>query len=107
MMTDGGRDPGQSRSESVAEQVSGAASRTILQMLGDRGIPANEVVVTKAERRGTGEGAAWVVSVLRGRERATHRFGPELVEKVLTQGPDRAWRDEIRQMLEQVGVVFP
>lgn len=106
MMTDGGQEP-EPRPESAAEQVSGAASRTILEMLSDHGIPANEVVVTKAERRGAGDNAAWVISVLRGRKRASHRFAPELVDKVLTHGPDRDWRTELRMLLEQVGVAFP
>lgn len=98
---------GESRSEPSAERVTGAASRSIMGMLSERGVPANEVVVTKAERRGTGEGAVWVISVLRGRERASRRFAPELVEKVLTRGPDAEWNGELRTLLEEVGVAFP
>lgn len=97
----------QIRPEPSAERVAGFASRSILRMLSDRGIPANEVVVTQAELKGSGERAVWVISVLRGREQASHSFPPELIDKVLTRGPSREWHEELRKLLERVGVALP
>lgn len=78
-----------------------------MRLLSDRGVPANEVVVTSAERRGEGEHAAWVVTVLRGRERATHSFSMELVDKVLARGPCKEWYVEVGRLLEAAGMTFP
>lgn len=88
-------------------RVTGAASRAVVQMLSDRGVPANELVVTCAERRGEGEGASWVVTVLRGRARASHSFPMELVDKVLARGPCKEWYVEVGQLLEAAGMAFP
>ncbi len=73
-------------------------------MLSDRGVPANEVVVTRARRRGSGERAAWVVTVLRGTKRGSHAFASELVGRVLEGGPSGEWYDEVRKLLGSVGV---
>ena len=99
--------PRNDSADATAERVSGAASRGIMSLLSDRGVPANEVVVTRAEQRGMGERAEWVVSVLRGRERASHGISPELVDKVLARGPCDEWYSELRKLLEKVGVAFP
>jgi len=88
-------------------RVSGAASRAIVRLLSDRGVPANELVVTSAERQSNGEGAAWVVTVLRGREQASFTFSLELVDKVLARGPCDEWYDEVCRMVEATGVAFP
>lgn len=88
-------------------RVTGAASRAVMQILSDRGVPANELVVTEAERRGATEGAAWVITVLRGRERSSHEFAPELVDKVLARGPCQEWYAEVSRLLENAGVAFP
>jgi hypothetical protein len=78
-----------------------------MRLLSDRGVPANELVVTGAERRGEGEGAAWVVTVLRGRARTSHAFAQELVDKVLAMGPCQEWYAEVRRLLEAAGLAFP
>ncbi len=70
-------------------------------------MPANEIVVVGAERRGSGEGASWVVTVLRGRDRVSHDFSLELVDKVLAHGPCQEWYREVGQLLEAAGVAFP
>lgn len=95
------------RPDPTPERVSGLISRAILEILSDHGIAANELVVTGAELRGTGDRAAWVISVLRGRESAEYRFAPELIEKVLTRGPSAEWRQELRKLLGNVGLAFP
>ena len=88
-------------------RVTGAASQAVMRILSDRGVPANELVVTEAERSGGGEGGAWVITVLRGRERASHEFPLELVNKVLARGPCQEWYLEVSRMLENAGVAFP
>lgn len=88
-------------------QVTGAASQAVVRILSDRGVPANELVVTQAERKGSGEGASWVITVLRGRERASHEFPLELVDKVLARGPCQEWYVEVSRLLESAGVAFP
>ncbi len=67
-------------------------------------MPANEVVVTQAQRRGSGERAAWVVTVLRGHKRGSHAFPLDLVERVLEGGPSGEWYDEVRKLLRSAGV---
>lgn len=76
-------------------------------MLSNRGVPANELVVTNAERQGNGEGESWVVTVLRGRETASHEFSTDLVDKVLARGPCDEWYVEVSRMLEAAGMAFP
>ena len=88
-------------------RVTGAASRAIVRLLSDRGLPANELVVTSAERQTNGDGALWVVTVLRGREQRRYEFAPELVDKVLARGPCDEWYSEVFRMLEASGVAFP
>ncbi len=88
-------------------RVAGAASRAIIRLLSDRGVPANELVVTGAVRQGNGEGASWIVTVLRGREHASYTFPLELVDKVLARGPCEEWYSEVGRMLEAAGVAFP
>ena len=88
-------------------RVTGAASRAIVRLLSDRGVPANELVVTSAERQTNGDGALWVVTVLRGREQRSYEFAPELVDKVLARGPCDEWYSEVFRMLEAAGVAFP
>ena len=88
-------------------RVTGATSLAVVHLLSDQGVPANEVVVTRAERHGSGNAACWSVSVLRGREIASHSFRMELVEKVLARGPDKEWYSEVGQLLEAVGMGFP
>ncbi len=88
-------------------RVTGAASQAVVRILSDRGVPANELVVTEAERSGSGEGAFWVITVLRGRERASHEFPLELVDKVLARGPCHEWYAEVTRLLESAGVAFP
>jgi hypothetical protein len=78
-----------------------------MRLLSDRGVPANELVVTCAERRGSGERASWVVTVLRGREQSSHEFSMELVDKVLARGPCKEWYVEVGQLLETAGLAFP
>ena len=78
-----------------------------MRLLSDRGVPANELVVTGAERRGDGERASWVVTVLRGRQRASHSFPMELVDKVLARGPCKEWYAEVGRLLEAAGMAFP
>ncbi len=88
-------------------RVSGAASRAVVRLLADHGIPANELVVTGAECRGDGDAASWVVSVLRGRHKASHAFSMELVDKVLARGPCKEWYTEVSRLLEAAGLAFP
>jgi hypothetical protein len=88
-------------------RVTGATSRAVVRLLSDRGVPANELVVTNAERRGDGESASWVVTVLRGRDRSSHSFSMELVDKVLARGPCQEWYLEVDQLLEAAGLAFP
>jgi hypothetical protein len=88
-------------------RVTGATSRAVVRLLSDRGVPANELVVTHAERRGAGERASWVVTVLRGREQASHEFPLELVDKVLACGPCKEWYGEVSRLLEAAGMAFP
>ncbi len=88
-------------------RVTGATSRAVVRLLSDRGVPANELVVTSAERRGDGERESWVVTVLRGRHRASHSFSLELVDKVLARGPCKEWYLEVGQLLEAAGMAFP
>ncbi len=88
-------------------RVTGATSLAVVHLLSDQGVPANEVVVTRAERHGSGNAACWSVSVLRGREIGSHSFRMELVEKVLASGPDKEWYSEVGQLLEAVGMGFP
>ena len=88
-------------------RVTGAASRAIVRLLSDRGLPANELVVTNAQRLNNGEGSFWVVTVLRGREQRSHEFAPELIDKVLARGPCDEWYSEVFHMLEAAGVAFP
>ncbi len=90
-----------------AARVSGAASRAVIRLLSDRGVPANEVVVTSAERRGAAERGSWVVTVLRGREKVSHTFSMELVDKVLARGPCKEWYVEVGRLLEAAGMAFP
>lgn len=92
---------------SAPYRVTGATSRAVMRLLADRGVPANELVVTSAERRGSGERASWVVTVLRGRERASHEFPMELVDKVLARGPCKEWYVEVGRLLEAAGLAFP
>lgn len=93
--------------ETAPTRVSGVASRAVVRLLSERGVPANELVVTGAERRQAGEGASWVVTVLRGRERASHEFPPELVDRVLARGPCQEWYSEVSRLLQAAGVAFP
>lgn len=88
-------------------RVSGAASLAVVRVLSDHGVPANELVVTGAERHGSGPGATWVVTVLRGRKRASYAFPIELVDKVLARGPCEEWYSEVGRMLETAGLAFP
>jgi hypothetical protein len=88
-------------------RVSGVTSQAVVQLLSSRGVPANELVVTRAERQGNGEGESWVVTVLRGREAASHEFPLELVDKVLARGPCDEWYTEVGRMLEAAGMSFP
>lgn len=90
-----------------ATQVAGLTSRAVVRLLSDRGVPANEVVVTRAQRRGVGDGGPWVVTVLRGRKQGSHEFPPELVDGVLDNGPSEEWYDEVGRLLRAVGVGFP
>ena len=90
-----------------AARVTGAASRAVVDLLSNRGVPANEVVVTRAECNGDGDGSSWHVTVLRGRERATHTFSTELVDKVLARGPCKEWYAEVGRLLEAAGMTFP
>ena len=78
-----------------------------MRILSDRGVPANELVVTEAHRKSGMEGAAWVITVLRGRERSSHEFPLELVDKVLARGPCQEWYLEVSRLLENAGVAFP
>lgn len=87
-------------------RVSGMTSRAVVRLLSDRGVPANELVVTRAERQGNGEGG-WVVTVLRGRTEATHEFSDALVGKVLAGGPCNEWYSEVSHLLRAAGVEFP
>jgi hypothetical protein len=48
-----------------------------------------------------------VVTVLRGREAASHEFSLELVDKVLARGPCDEWYIEVGRMLEAAGMTFP
>ena len=88
-------------------RVTGATSRAVMRLLADRGVPANELVVTGAERRGSGERSCWVVTVLRGRQRSSHEFSLELVDKVLARGPCKEWYVEVGRLLEAAGLAFP
>lgn len=88
-------------------RVSGVTSQAVVQLLSSRGVPANELVVTRAERRGNGEGESWVVTVLRGRKPASHEFPQELVDRVLARGPCDEWYAEVSRMLEAAGMSFP
>jgi hypothetical protein len=88
-------------------RVTGATSRAVVRLLADRGVPANELVVTSAERRGSGERASWVVTVLRGRQQSSHSFSMELVDKVLARGPCKEWYVEVEHLLEAAGLAFP
>ncbi len=88
-------------------RVAGMASRAVVRLLSDRGVPANELVVTGAVRRGDGEAASWVVTVLRGRERSSYAFALELVDKVLARGPCEEWYVEVGRLLEAAGLAFP
>ncbi len=85
-------------------RVAGITSRAVIRLLSDRGVPANEVVVTRAQRRGSGERAAWVVTVLRGTKQGSHAFSSELVGRVLGGGPSAEWYDEVGKLLGSVGV---
>lgn len=82
-------------------------SQAVVQLLSKRGVPANELVVTGAERQGNGEGDNWVVTVLRGREPAHHAFPQELVDRVLARGPCDEWYAEVSRMLDAAGMSFP
>lgn len=88
-------------------RVTGITSRAVVRLLSERGVPANEIVVVGAERRGTEDHASWLVTVLRGRERASHEFSLELVDKVLARGPCQEWYAEVGRLLEAAGVAFP
>jgi hypothetical protein len=88
-------------------RVTAAASQAVVRLLSDRGVPANELVVTRAERRGNGDAATWVVTVLRGREQASHAFPMELVDRVLARGPCDEWYAEVSRLLEAAGLAFP
>lgn len=88
-------------------RVTGATSRAVVRLLSDRGVPANELVVVSAERRGQGERASWVVTVLRGRQQSSHAFSMELVDKVLARGPCKEWYVEVGHLLEAAGLAFP
>ncbi len=88
-------------------RVTGVASLAVVRLLSDQGVPANEVVVTRAEPQGSGEASSWSVSVLRGREVASRSFPTELVDKVLTGGPNKEWYSEVGRLLEAVGMGFP
>jgi hypothetical protein len=96
------RDP-----EPVPTRVSGVTSRAVVRLLADRGVPANELVVTGAQRQEAGDHASWVVTVLRGRDQVSHAFAPELVDKVLAKGPCPEWYTEVGRLLEAAGVAFP
>jgi hypothetical protein len=87
--------------------VTGAATQAVVRLLSERGVPATEVVVTRAERESNGDGDVWVITVLRGRERRTHSFPTELVDKVLARGPCEEWYAEVGRMLEVAGMAFP
>jgi hypothetical protein len=87
-------------------RVAGAASRAIVRLLSDRGVPANELVVTSAERQTNGDGTYWVVTVLRGRDQQSYEFAPELIDKVLARGPCDEWYSEVFRMLEAAGVAL-
>ena len=100
-------DTSQNNGGPSATRVTGAATQAVVRLLSDRGVPATEVVVTHAERQGNGEGGAWVITVLRGRERRTHSFPMELVDKVLARGPCEEWYAEVGRMLEVAGMAFP
>jgi type IV pilus biogenesis protein CpaD/CtpE len=90
-----------------ANRVTGAATQAVVRLLSDRGVPATEVVVTRAERLSNGESGSWVITVLRGRERKSHAFPEELVDKVLARGPCDEWYTEVGRMLEVAGMAFP
>ena len=92
---------------STPTRVTGAASHAVVFLLSNQGVPANEVVVTAAERRGDASNGSWVVTVLRGREQASHSFSGELVEKVLARGPCQEWYVEVGRLLEAAGMTFP
>ncbi|UCF18248.1 MAG: hypothetical protein JSU87_09805 [Gemmatimonadota bacterium] len=93
--------------EPAPTRVSGVASRAVVRLLSERGVPANELVVTRAERHDAGERASWVVTVLRGRAKASHEFPPELVDRVLARGPCQEWYTEVSRLLQAAGVAFP
>ena len=88
-------------------RVTGVASRAVVRLLSDQGVPANEVVVTRAERHGSGEGACWAVTVLRGRELASREIPIDLVDQVVATGPCQEWYTEVSHLLEDVGMAFP
>ena len=48
-----------------------------------------------------------VVTVLRGRQRSSHEFSLELVDKVLARGPCKEWYVEVGRLLEAAGLAFP
>jgi hypothetical protein len=88
-------------------RVTGVTSQAVVHLLSDRGVPANELVVTRAERRGNAEAASWVVTVLRGRQQATHAFPMELVDQVVARGPCEEWYAEVGRLLAAAGMAFP
>lgn len=90
-----------------AARVTGVTSQAIVRLLSDRGVPANELVVTSAERNDDSDGANWTITVLRGRSQATYALPLDLVDKVLARGPDEEWYGEVGRMLEAAGMAFP
>ena len=105
--TNGDMSPAHKNGGLSPSRVSGLTSTAMVQLLADQGVPANEVVVTCAECHGTGDTARWSVTVLRGRDRAIHSFSSELVDVVLTKGPNEEWYSEVGRLLEGVGMAFP
>ncbi len=93
--------------EASPARVTRAASSAVVRLLSNWGVAASEVVVTRAEQRGTGEAACWSVCVLRGRQQGSYDFPIELVDKVLQRGPNKEWYSEVGHLLEAVGMTFP